>query len=97
MTASSSQGIVAAPVLPMLPDYSIDWTSLRSYIALDRRAEADGDRDEHGRERRPVARRATSSSRSCACASDVDRRRVPAGLGPDRRLDAPTRCAGATS
>lgn len=27
------QGIVAAPVLPMLPDQSIDWTSLRSYIA----------------------------------------------------------------
>ncbi len=26
------QGIVAAPFLPMLPDYSIDWTSLRSYI-----------------------------------------------------------------
>lgn len=25
-------GIVAAPVLPMLPDQSIDWTSLRSYI-----------------------------------------------------------------
>jgi 4-hydroxy-tetrahydrodipicolinate synthase len=25
-------GIVAAPVLPMLPDASIDWTSLRSYI-----------------------------------------------------------------
>ena len=27
------QGIVAAPVLPMLPDQSIDWVSLRSYIA----------------------------------------------------------------
>jgi 4-hydroxy-tetrahydrodipicolinate synthase len=26
------QGIVAAPFLPMLPDQSIDWTSLRSYI-----------------------------------------------------------------
>ena len=26
------QGIVAAPVLPMLPDFSIDWASLRSYI-----------------------------------------------------------------
>ena len=26
------KGIVAAPVLPMLPDASIDWTSLRSYI-----------------------------------------------------------------
>jgi 4-hydroxy-tetrahydrodipicolinate synthase len=25
-------GIVAAPVLPMLPDASIDWTSLRSYL-----------------------------------------------------------------
>ena len=23
-------GIVAAPVLPMLPDFSIDWASLRS-------------------------------------------------------------------
>jgi 4-hydroxy-tetrahydrodipicolinate synthase len=32
MTAFKLQGIVAAPVLPMLPDYSIDWTSLRSYI-----------------------------------------------------------------
>jgi 4-hydroxy-tetrahydrodipicolinate synthase len=27
------RGIVAAPFLPMLPDESIDWTSLRSYIA----------------------------------------------------------------
>ena len=26
------EGIVAAPFLPMLPDYAIDWTSLRSYI-----------------------------------------------------------------
>jgi len=26
------EGIVAAPVLPMLPDHSIDWVSLRSYI-----------------------------------------------------------------
>ena len=25
-------GIVAAPFLPMLPDHSIDWASLRSYI-----------------------------------------------------------------
>lgn len=32
MTAFTLQGIVAAPVLPMLPDYSIDWASLRSYI-----------------------------------------------------------------
>jgi 4-hydroxy-tetrahydrodipicolinate synthase len=32
MTAFKLQGIVAAPVLPMLPDHSIDWTSLRSYI-----------------------------------------------------------------
>ena len=37
MTTFKLQGIVAAPVLPMLPDYSIDWASLRSYIALDRR------------------------------------------------------------
>ena len=26
------KGIVAAPVLPMLPDFSIDWASLRSYL-----------------------------------------------------------------
>ena len=32
MAAFKLQGIVAAPVLPMLPDFSIDWTSLRSYI-----------------------------------------------------------------
>ena len=32
MTTFKLQGIVAAPVLPMLPDYSIDWVSLRSYI-----------------------------------------------------------------
>ena len=25
-------GIIAAPALPLLPDFSIDWTSLRSYI-----------------------------------------------------------------
>ena len=32
MTAFKLQGIVAAPMLPMLPDFSIDWDSLRSYI-----------------------------------------------------------------
>jgi 4-hydroxy-tetrahydrodipicolinate synthase len=32
MTGFTLHGIVAAPVLPMLPDYSIDWTSLRSYM-----------------------------------------------------------------
>ena len=32
MTAFKLQGIVAAPVLPMLPDTSIDWVALRSYI-----------------------------------------------------------------
>ena len=32
MAAFKLEGIVAAPVLPMLPDFSIDWTSLRSYI-----------------------------------------------------------------
>ena len=32
MAAFALKGIVAAPVLPMLPDFSIDWTSLRSYI-----------------------------------------------------------------
>ena len=26
------QGIVAAPFLPMRPDYAIDWASLASYI-----------------------------------------------------------------
>jgi len=29
----AAQGIIAAPVLPMLPDQSIDWKSLRPYIA----------------------------------------------------------------
>ncbi len=32
MATFTLQGIVAAPVLPMLPDYTIDWTSLRSYL-----------------------------------------------------------------
>ena len=32
METVALKGIVAAPVLPMLPDYSIDWASLRSYI-----------------------------------------------------------------
>ena len=32
MTAFKLQGIVAAPMLPMHPDFSIDWDSLRSYI-----------------------------------------------------------------
>jgi len=32
MTSFTLKGIVAAPVLPMLPDASIDWTSLRSYV-----------------------------------------------------------------
>jgi len=33
MTTFTAKGIVAAPVLPMLPDFSIDWDSLRSYLA----------------------------------------------------------------
>ena len=32
MATFTLSGIVSAPVLPMLPDHSIDWTSLRSYI-----------------------------------------------------------------
>jgi 4-hydroxy-tetrahydrodipicolinate synthase len=32
MNTFKLEGIVAAPVLPMLPDYSIDWASLRAYI-----------------------------------------------------------------
>jgi 4-hydroxy-tetrahydrodipicolinate synthase len=32
MTPFVLQGIVAAPVLPMLPDQSVDWESLRRYI-----------------------------------------------------------------
>jgi 4-hydroxy-tetrahydrodipicolinate synthase len=32
MAHQALQGIVAAPFLPMNPDFSIDWTSLRSYI-----------------------------------------------------------------
>ncbi len=32
MAAFTLQGIVAAPVLPMLPDYTIDWTSLKFYL-----------------------------------------------------------------
>jgi 4-hydroxy-tetrahydrodipicolinate synthase len=33
MKAFTMKGIVAAPVLPMHPDFSIDWDSLRSYLA----------------------------------------------------------------
>ena len=33
MKAFVMKGIVAAPVLPMHPDFSIDWDSLRSYLA----------------------------------------------------------------
>ena len=32
MAAFKLEGIVSAPVLPMLPDHSIDWASLRTYI-----------------------------------------------------------------
>jgi 4-hydroxy-tetrahydrodipicolinate synthase len=32
MAAFTLAGIVSAPVLPMLPDFSIDWPSLRTYI-----------------------------------------------------------------
>ena len=32
MTAFTLAGIVAAPVLPMSPDFEIDWKSLRTYI-----------------------------------------------------------------
>jgi len=32
MAAFTLQGIVAAPVLPMQPDYAIDWPSLKSYV-----------------------------------------------------------------
>jgi hypothetical protein len=33
MAYPALEGIVAAPFLPMLPDFSIDWSSLRSYVA----------------------------------------------------------------
>jgi 4-hydroxy-tetrahydrodipicolinate synthase len=33
MTTFTAKGIVPAPVLPMLPDFSIDWDSLGSYLA----------------------------------------------------------------
>lgn len=33
MTTFTVKGIIAAPVLPMKPNYSIDWPSLRSYLA----------------------------------------------------------------
>jgi len=33
MSAFAAKGIIAAPVLPMLPDFSIDWDGLRSYLA----------------------------------------------------------------
>ena len=32
MNITSLQGIVAAPALPMLPDYAIDWSTLRTYL-----------------------------------------------------------------
>ena len=33
MNTFTLEGIVSAPVLPMKPDFSIDWDSLRSYLA----------------------------------------------------------------
>jgi dihydrodipicolinate synthase/N-acetylneuraminate lyase len=33
MTTFTAQGIIAAPVLPMKPNFAIDWPSLRSYLA----------------------------------------------------------------
>ena len=33
LTGETFHGIVAAPFLPMLPDYSIDWPALEAYIA----------------------------------------------------------------
>jgi 4-hydroxy-tetrahydrodipicolinate synthase len=33
MKAFTVKGIIAAPALPMKPDFSIDWVSLRSYLA----------------------------------------------------------------
>src|SRR5512134_665690 len=33
MNSLACQGIIAAPVLPMLPDSTIDWDGLRSYLA----------------------------------------------------------------
>jgi 4-hydroxy-tetrahydrodipicolinate synthase len=33
MSAFVCRGIIAAPVLPMMPDFSIDWDGLRSYLA----------------------------------------------------------------
>src|SRR5439155_17178547 len=32
MNITTLQGIVAAPALPMLPDYTIDWSTLRTYL-----------------------------------------------------------------
>jgi 4-hydroxy-tetrahydrodipicolinate synthase len=33
MSSFTCRGIIAAPVLPMLPDFSIDWDGVRSYLA----------------------------------------------------------------
>ncbi len=77
----------------MLPDFSIDWTSLALVHPLDRRPEADGDRDEHGRERRAVAR-ARRADRSAARLRRGHRGQGAARLRADRRLDAGGRALG---
>jgi len=33
MNTFTVKGIIAAPALPMKPDFSIDWESLRTYLA----------------------------------------------------------------
>ena len=97
MTTFKLQGIVAAPVLPMLPDHSIDWASLRivhragsptqkpTAIAMNMDA-SEGPSLEHDEQLEVL--------RVC---KRGDRRRRAAVVGTDRRIDAPARCAGATS
>ena len=60
-------GIVAAPFLPMLPDASIDWTTLPDYIGwiAAQRPTAIAMNMDATKGRRSIT---TSSSRSFACA-----------------------------
>ena len=80
-------GIVSAPVLPMLPDHSIDWASLHSYIrwiaeqkpsAIAMNMDAsEGPSLEHRRATRSDPRLPQSRRRWT----------LPAHLGPHQRLD----------
>ena len=90
------EGIVAAPFLPMLPDYSIDWTSLRSYIGWIAAQKPTAIAMNMDASEGPALERDEQLEVLRVC-KDVIGGRGAARVRPHRRLDARRPCAGATN